>query len=540
MTSQGSYWLVYLRSPIRSTFDKPQWNLEHLGLATIAAAMVRSGRPAEILNAAQLDLDVKDVLEILVKAHPKFVGFSPTCMTMSDSLWLAKELKGRLPDTHICLGGQQATMAAARIITDCLAIDSIVCGYGEKTISPLLDTLENGGVLADVKGICWRDPSGRAVHNPMQLVTLASRANALWPRRDKESIDQGIFTIETSRGCPNHCAFCVTPMFRSSQGLSGWDARQADNVVDEIEYLCRRSPQVDRVSISMIDDNFIINTPASKQRAADIAHGVIERRLRTSFWFMAAPCTFSAKDSTLLSLLREAGFACILLGIESRDMERLRAYGKPWEPSHADQTIRLLSEYGFVLHCSMILFHPYATFTEILRNARYIADLLKRPAMTTYTTYASRLLIFPGVPLATQLAKDGLLSAIESYTDPQAYRFIDSRVELLHRYLVLLEGDLAAVDWSIYDTRSVVYPAVCADKSSPRLRAVWHTTEQVIRDVTGRSYQGFCRAAGAAERLDEPALETAVEKYRRELQQCSQLLAGLGDVRAMVKEGVRQ
>lgn len=80
--------------------------------------------------------------------------------------------------------------------------DYVVIGEGEETLPELVDTLQNGGDVAAVKGIAYRD--GGVVYTPSRNPVDLDN----FPCFDPAGL-RG--PIEISRGCPRGCKYCQTP-----------------------------------------------------------------------------------------------------------------------------------------------------------------------------------------------------------------------------------------------------------------------------------------------------------------------------------------
>jgi len=82
--------------------------------------------------------------------------------------------------------------------------DYVVIGEGEETLSHLLQTLESGGDVSQVKGIAYKDPGGKIVQTDRRdNVDLNN-----YPCFDPKTL---LSPIEISRGCPWSCKYCQTP-----------------------------------------------------------------------------------------------------------------------------------------------------------------------------------------------------------------------------------------------------------------------------------------------------------------------------------------
>ncbi|MGH2455145.1 MAG: B12-binding domain-containing radical SAM protein [Candidatus Limnocylindria bacterium] len=130
-----------------------------------------------------------------------------------------------------------------------------------------------------------------------------SLADAPMPRFDLLDIDRyNRITVQTQRGCPWRCEFCaasirLTPLYK---------VKPVDRVLDEIREIKRLWP---RPFIEFADDNTFVHRRHSKE----LMRGLIGENVR---WFTETDVAV-ADDPELLALMREAGCAEILIGLES-------------------------------------------------------------------------------------------------------------------------------------------------------------------------------------------------------------------------------
>lgn len=165
--------------------------------------------------------------------------------------------------------------------------DSIVIGEGEIGWPELLADL-SAGRLQPRYG-----PNGREF----------SLAAAPLPRFDLLDMERyNRITLQTQRGCPWRCEFCaasirLTPLYK---------LKPVDRVLLEIDEVKRRWP---RPFIEFADDNTFVHRRHSKE----LLRALIGQGIR---WFTETDISI-ADDPELLSLMRQAGCAEVLIGLES-------------------------------------------------------------------------------------------------------------------------------------------------------------------------------------------------------------------------------
>ncbi len=105
----------------------------------------------------------KHVLPDLEADPPELVGISiPTMGQMLAGVTLGMLIKKRLPGVHVTVGGPHITMLRESLMTTpqiFQAFDSAVIGEGEIPLAKLVDAITEGGDLASVPNLVYRNPA---------------------------------------------------------------------------------------------------------------------------------------------------------------------------------------------------------------------------------------------------------------------------------------------------------------------------------------------------------------------------------------------
>jgi radical SAM superfamily enzyme YgiQ (UPF0313 family) len=126
--------------------------------------------------------------------------------------------------------------------------------------------------------------------------------------------DYGSMALQYSRGCPFNCEFCdIIEMLGRTQRT-----KSPEQFIKEMEVLYNTGF---RGSLFVVDDNFIGN----KSRVKELLRQIIKWQKKNKFPFnMFTEASINiAHDDELLSLMVEAGFRYVFIGIESPDVNTL-------------------------------------------------------------------------------------------------------------------------------------------------------------------------------------------------------------------------
>ena len=113
------------------------------------------------------------------------------------------------------------------------------------------------------------------------------------------------FEINSSRGCPYKCSFCLN----SKEGIPYTKARSS-RIIQEMVRL-KEEYKIDGISFN--DENFILN----KKRIEEIAQAAIDMNLNLKMRGGGRVELFLKFDDRYLELFKKAGFYHFALGVES-------------------------------------------------------------------------------------------------------------------------------------------------------------------------------------------------------------------------------
>lgn len=153
----------------------------------------------------------KNIEEVVSEMDdPAVVGFSNYCWNTEYNLALAKEIKKAYPDCVTVFGGHNIPQTTA-FLEKYEQTDFLCFGEGEVTFGNLLAALADGSV-EDTANIAYRK-DGRCFLSETRSICKNDYASPYldgWFDKVLEKYPHIEFNtiLETSRGCPNSCAYC--------------------------------------------------------------------------------------------------------------------------------------------------------------------------------------------------------------------------------------------------------------------------------------------------------------------------------------------
>lgn len=270
--------------------------------------------------------------------------------TAKQSIELAEKYKSVNGSGLVIAGGPDPTFRTEDWIR---AVDIIVRGEGEKTISELMGRLTESFYLEDIEGVAFKDK----ITDKRKLLTSEELSQLPHPYYDEVTRKKvGVAVMETTRGCPNYCDFC------SVSELYGGKYR-----IKSVDYVIDGLKDVENMGIAVFftDDSLVSNTKYSLALFDKMAELGLNKRLGN-----AQVNVMVTKNPKIVEGMKKAGIKSLCVGIESLSDETLEGLGKPYSAEQNRKAIKILREEGFWIH-GMMMVGGEGDTPETLREATH-------------------------------------------------------------------------------------------------------------------------------------------------------------------------
>lgn len=151
-------------------------------------------RHRAVIHEFVINENIQQIAEKILDHRPRIVGIGVYIWNASDVAELIAVLKKVSPDTFIVLGGPEAGYRPYRVNLD--PADYIIGGEGEIAFYELCHALLSGNL-----------PSERFIRAPLVDVNALRLPYAHY---DEDDVAHRHIYVETSRGCPFLCEFCLS------------------------------------------------------------------------------------------------------------------------------------------------------------------------------------------------------------------------------------------------------------------------------------------------------------------------------------------
>lgn len=156
------------------------------------------------------------ILEKILASEPALVSFTCYIWNINMTLDLCSSLKKILPNVIIVLGGPEVSYCAKQVLQNNMQVDYILSGEGEVSVPSFLSEIfieSKAKMLSDeiaqeMDGLCAR-LADNVIYESAPCVLEGDVPSAV-SAGYAEAATGRITYIETSRGCPYSCAFCLS------------------------------------------------------------------------------------------------------------------------------------------------------------------------------------------------------------------------------------------------------------------------------------------------------------------------------------------
>ncbi len=269
-----------------------------------------------------INLPYRRVLGDIARKKPDAIGFSCYIWNIGYVLRLCRTLRLALPEATIFLGGPEAAFAQEELLRENSCLDAVLAGEGEAVLPAYLTALRDGKNPVGVMGVAARNEEGEIIITPQPAPLPAE----LWPDTYEEGVrglENRILYIETSRGCPYNCQYCLSSRDEKVRALD------AEESIRRLTFLAEQGVKL----IKLVDRTFNFD----RQRAKIIWRGLIDHAQRTgvapTYHFEIAANLLDEESIELLASAPESLFQ-FEAGVQSASDEVLKNVGRsvPFDP----------------------------------------------------------------------------------------------------------------------------------------------------------------------------------------------------------------
>lgn len=312
----------------------------------------------------------ENVNEVLKRIkEPAVAAFSTYIWNFNYNKTLARMIKEKYPDCVIVFGGHHVS-PGGNLLDECPYIDYLLHGEGEIIFKRLLRSLLGLEKAEEIPGISLRTENG-ILTNPEMISSECDfpspYLNGYFDKIIKENPDiEFMGLIETSRGCPNSCAYCDWSNMKSKIRKF-----PLERIYGEIEWLAKNKVY----GLGSADSNF-----GMFSRDKEIADKII--KFKKEYGYPVKFQTSYAKNSNVIVFnmgmkFEKAGMnKGITLSFQSMNEEVLENIGrKNISIENYSELMKMYNEAGVATYTELILGLPGETYESLVDGIDKLLNL---------------------------------------------------------------------------------------------------------------------------------------------------------------------
>lgn len=308
-------------------------------------------------EAKIFEFTIKDSLERCTK---DLVAYQPDVIGISTYIWngefieeWTKLIKKQLPQCRIVLGGPEVSYESERFLFS--TVDAILRGEGERTFWQYVQGEK------EIEGLLTHDYCSPIPYSKVPINYIEKFASPYLLEEDKKDMGNRYLYVETSRGCPYQCAYCLASL---DNRIRFFSLEYLFNLFDELKISGVKQ-------VKFLDRTF----NASKERSLAIANKLLTMPDSMSFQFEIMADTLSEELLDLICNNPVKSRFRFEVGIQSFNMKTLHAVGRHQDLDKLSTNIKRLRKNQTIIHADLIAGLPYEDINSFKDTYRQLFDL---------------------------------------------------------------------------------------------------------------------------------------------------------------------
>lgn len=207
-----------------------------------AALRQQSPKWEVVLKEFSINDHLEKVAAEIYEQKPDVIGFSSYIWNITQIRALLRRLRPVLPEAYFLAGGPEVSFDPVEVLEQNPQLDGIICGEAENCFPLLIQAWAEGSLPWHVPNLVWRfskplDPKPLAGIIPEDYRGSYKEAGQAFifsnlpaveppdlnklpdPYTEQEDLHNRLAYVETSRGCPFNCQFCISSTFQGIRYL---------------------------------------------------------------------------------------------------------------------------------------------------------------------------------------------------------------------------------------------------------------------------------------------------------------------------------
>lgn len=377
-----------------------------------------------LVDAIAENLNLESCIEKVAQINPDIIVTITGFEIFEEDIITLNSIINKVPQARFVVFGHYPTIFPEEIFKHA-SIDFILYGEPDVNFSNLLDYLNEKITINELVGVYYLDEEKRVKINKGEE-RIKKPGILPFPAHDLLKIDayfepflpQPFALIQTARGCPYSCNFCVRSY---GQRLS---LRNPKNIIEELIWL-KKIHQIK--SFRIIDDTFT----ATSKRVIEFCNLLIENNLNLSWTCLSRADTLNEE---LIQRMKESGCKRVYIGFESGSKKVLQAINKDIDQSLAIHNVKLLKKYNIEVSGFFMVGHPLETEIDFEDSVKFAID-----TDLDYIT-AFEFITYPGTAIYDEMKEQvnfSLMPYKNEFIDKNTHNVSQKRVKQFYKRFYL-------------------------------------------------------------------------------------------------------
>lgn len=276
---------------------------------------------------------IMNIVTDLISREPVVLGFSCYIWNIEETIKVMQMIKKINPSIKIVVGGPEVSYDSYEWLEKVSSIDIIVLGEGEQTFKQLLNEISGTQEYKNVPGIAYRRDGQILSNLQRNKLDLKELPSPYCFPEDIPHLGKRVQYIETSRGCPFSCQFCLSSI---EVGVRYFDR---EKIKDDIRYLMKNGAK----TIKFVDRTFNI----SRSYAMEMFQFLIDEHLPgTVFQFEITADIMRPEVIEFLNREAPAGLFRFEIGVQSTNDDTNELVKRKQNFTKLTRTVTLVKEGG--------------------------------------------------------------------------------------------------------------------------------------------------------------------------------------------------
>lgn len=361
----------------------------NLAIRYLREALKEEGREDWNIRTREFSINeqLDNIAAEIYEEKPDIIGFSCYIWNITQILALTKHLRLVLPQTFILVGGPEVSYDPEDLLSRNPYIDAVILGEGECSLPSLVNALSSGNLPWEVGSLAWRlgkgadkviikeeiaslGFKGRIISNKEDLIIINEITSELPnlnilpnPYAEEEVLDGRLAYVETTRGCPYNCKFCISSTFRGVRFLEP----------ERFRLILRNLFQYGAGTIKFVDRTFNANKKHAFKILTIFKEEAERYNILKSNKNLRAHCEMAGEllDEEWVQFLRQypEGLIQLEIGVQSTHQPTLEAINRPQSFASWKEKVHYLQyTCNIPIHLDLIAGLPNEGWSEFSRS----------------------------------------------------------------------------------------------------------------------------------------------------------------------------